>query len=562
MMQPFSTDPKLNPFYYLDYLDYLLAFVSKRYEQVLKDAERERLQTFQALPKPARALYTRLLQRKGDYFRVDRLTYPEIPALGTAVKKLITAGFLQPIDGARQDLCLSLRTVKELKQLSVLAPLGLSNASRVQIEQAVVQAAVELPDLEIVCVREQTLMALCQHLFFGNEYQDLSEFVLSDLGLQQFEPVDLSLRPAFTARDDLDLLRLIGKFRQWAKTLERDSLALKRVPDAAGQIQFITALTTLTEMVPDASEHPLVLRALNKLHLSLGRIHERSGLANAALRCYQKSDLAAALMRQARLQIKTAPDAALSLCKTILKTSNDPEARHYAERVLRAHHEALSKEEASAPTPIRIEHLSVRLDTVTRVEQSVIAHFAEQGRVAVHIENHLYPALLGLLFWEVIFTPISGAFHHPFQRGPADLDEADFVQRRAASFAQRFDVLSTLSQRQHQLRHCFKEKFGLANPFVHWSVIELPGLLFVLNHTSWPALSAIFHRILQSPKKFRTGFPDLLVFHAAHYELIEVKGPGDRLQTHQTAWLRFLSAQGVQVSVLNVANTDDLAKAP
>jgi hypothetical protein len=52
------------------------------------------------------------------------------------------------------------------------------------------------------------------------------------------------------------------------------------------------------------------------------------------------------------------------------------------------------------------------------------------------------------------------------------------------------------------------------------------------------------------------------VFHAAHYELIEVKGPGDRLQTHQTAWLHFLSAQGVQVSVLNVANTDDLARAP
>ncbi|MDA7590731.1 VRR-NUC domain-containing protein [Pseudomonadales bacterium] len=561
-MQPFSTDPKLNPFYYLDYLDYLLAFVSKRYEQVLKDAERERLQVFQALPKPARALYTRLLQRKGAYFRVDKLNYPEIPAVVAAVKKLIAAGFLQPIGGVRQDLCLSLRTVKELKQLSVLTPLGLSNASRVQIEQRIAETGVELPDLEIVCVREQTLMALCQHLFFGNEYQDLSEFVLSDLGLQQFEPVDLSLSPAFTARDDLDLLRLIGMFRQWAKTLERDSLNLKRVPDSAGQIQFITALTNLTEMVPDASEHPLVMRALNKLHLSLGRIHERSGLANEALRCYQKSDLALALMRQARLQIKTAPEAALSLCKTILKTSNDPEARHYAERVLGAHHEALTEEAASAPTPICVEHLSLRLDAVTRVEHQVIAHFAEQGRIAVHIENHLYPALLGLLFWEVIFTPISGAFHHPFQRGPADLDEADFVQRRAAPFAQRFDRLSTLSQRQQQLRQCFKEKFGLANPFVHWSAIELPGLLFVLDHTSWPALTAIFHRILQGPKKFRTGFPDLLVFHAAHYELIEVKGPGDRLQTHQTAWLHFLSAQGVQVSVLNVANTDDLARAP
>ena len=67
---------------------------------------------------------------------------------------------------------------------------------------------------------------------------------------------------------------------------------------------------------------------------------------------------------------------------------------------------------------------------------------------------------------------------------------------------------------------------------------------------------------IQNPKKFRSGFPDLLVFHKGHYELIEVKGPGDRLQTHQTAWLRFLSDQGLAVSVLNVVDTADLAATP
>ena len=561
-MQPFSTDPNLNPFYYLDYLDYLLAFVLKRSGAVLKGAERDRIQVFQALPKPARAVYARLLQRKGAYFRIDKLAYSEIPSVDAAVQKLIKAGFLQAISGARQDLCLSLRTVKELKQLPVVAGLGLGNASRTQIEQAIAETRTELPDLKIVCVREQTLMALCQHLFFGNEYQDLSEFVLSDLGLQRFETVDLSLSPAFTARADLDLLRLIGMLRQWAKSLARESLKLKRLPDETGQIQLIKALTNLTEMVPCASEHPLVTRALNKLHLSLGRIYERCGLSSEALGCYQKSDLADALMRQARLQIKSAPDAALSLCKTILKTSNDPEARHYAKRVLRANHRALNAAAARAPTPLRVDQISIRLNDAIRVEHHVIAYFAEQGRVAVHIENHLYPALFGLLFWEVIFTPVSGAFHHPFQRGPSDLDEADFFNRRAPIFAQRFETLSSLAQRQQQLRQCFEEKFGLANPFVHWSAIELPWLLFVLRHTSWPTLSAVFYRILQNPKKFRSGFPDLLVFHKGHYELIEVKGPGDRLQTHQTAWLRFLSDQGLAVSVLNVVDTADLAATP
>lgn len=560
-MQPFSTDPTVNPFYYLDYLDYLLAFVAARYEHVLKDSERKRIQVFQALPKTARALYTRLLQRKGAYFRVDKLAYSEIPALDAAVEILTNAGFLQAISGARQDLCLSLRTIKELKQLSALIPLGLSNASRAQFEHAIAETDVVLPGLKIVCVREQTLMAVCQHLFFGNEYQDLSEFVLSDLGLQRFETVDLSLRPAFTARDDLDLLRLIGTLREWVKTLERDSLKLKRAPNEADQSQLIMDLRRLTAMVPAEPEHPLALRALNKLHVSLGLIYERSGLAKEALLCYQQSDQALALMRQARLQIKTAPEIALTLCKKILKTSDDPEARHYAERVLRAHNEASEPGEA-APRPIRVEQISLALSKTMRVEHRVIEHFSQQGRVAVHIENQLYPALLGLLFWEVIFTAIPGAFHHPFQRGPADLHEPDFVDRRAALFAQRFEALSSMERRQQQLVHCFTEKFGLANPFVHWSAIELPALRFVLNHTDWAALSAIFRRILCNPKKFRAGFPDLLVLHSAHYELIEVKGPGDRLQTHQTAWLRFLSDQGLQVSVLQVADTDDRATTP
>ena len=79
---------------------------------MFKAPERERLQAFQALPKPARALYTRLLQRKGAYFRVDKLTYSELPTLDIAVKNLINAGFLQPIRGGPQDRFHNGRKVK------------------------------------------------------------------------------------------------------------------------------------------------------------------------------------------------------------------------------------------------------------------------------------------------------------------------------------------------------------------------------------------------------------------------------------------------------------------
>ena len=150
--------------------------------------------------------------------------------------------------------------------------------------------------------------------------------------------------------------------------------------------------------------------------------------------------------------------------------------------------------------------------------------------------------------------PIAGAFHHPFQRGPADLFEPDFGQLRSTQFAQRFKDLAALNQRQQQLTERFNEKFGLANPFVHWPAIELPWLLFVVTHTPWPALSAIFHRLLQTRERFA---PVSQTSWSFMRPVMNDRGqrPGDRLQTHQTAWLTFLAEQGIQVSVLQIAKT-------
>ncbi len=142
--------------------------------------------------------------------------------------------------------------------------------------------------------------------------------------------------------------------------------------------------------------------------------------------------------------------------------------RHYATRVLSAHQKQ-APDEQTAAKPVATKKISLALAGSTRVEQSAIEHFAEQGRAAVHIENHLYPALFGLLFWEVIFMPIAGAFHHPFQRVQRTCSSPTLGQLRSTQFAQRFKDLAALNQRQQQLTERFNEKFGLANPFVHWS---------------------------------------------------------------------------------------------
>ena len=50
------------------------------------------------------------------------------------------------------------------------------------------------------------------------------------------------------------------------------------------------------------------------------------------------------------------------------------------------------------------------------------------------------------------------------------------------------------------------------------------------------------------------GLPDLIQFWPGErrYRMIEVKGPGDRLQDNQRRWLDFFAAQGMPVVVCNV----------
>jgi hypothetical protein len=52
----------------------------------------------------------------------------------------------------------------------------------------------------------------------------------------------------------------------------------------------------------------------------------------------------------------------------------------------------------------------------------------------------------------------------------------------------------------------------------------------------------------------RTGFPDLIRFWPAQrrYEMVEVKGPGDRLQDNQIRWLAYCAEHRMPVRVVHV----------
>jgi hypothetical protein len=65
--------------------------------------------------------------------------------------------------------------------------------------------------------------------------------------------------------------------------------------------------------------------------------------------------------------------------------------------------------------------------------------------------------------------------------------------------------------------------------------------------------------LLRDIRGNRSGLPDLIRFWPAErrYELIEVKGPGDRLQDNQIRWLAYCAQHGIPVRVLDVRWADE-----
>ena len=67
-----------NPLYYLDNFQDVLNWISARYADLLSLEETQFIAAFGALPQPSRALFVRLVMRKGCLFRASKLNYPEI----------------------------------------------------------------------------------------------------------------------------------------------------------------------------------------------------------------------------------------------------------------------------------------------------------------------------------------------------------------------------------------------------------------------------------------------------------------------------------------------------
>lgn len=539
-----------DPLYYLTNFRFVLAWVVERYPDLLDAGEHHFVSTFEALPQPAQALLVRMVMRKGTRFRTAKLRYVEIGEPEAALTPLVALGWVDAdpeLDLA--DLFGVLTKAEVVQALSdEIAALGISPKQGkaalfevLALEELAPRGYAQwwpaAPD-RVVDIR---MMETCDRLrlmFFGNLRQDWAEFVLTELGLQRFEQVEfLPESRAFQARDEVDAYLHLHRLRERFEAGEPLRALWAEVPTTPPDNAWLTTRR-------------------GKLLYRLAREAERQGDSEMAEAIYPACLHPEARVRYLRLlERQGAFEAAYPLVRAAYEApANEAERQALTRLMPRVCKRLGITPPPTAPAP-RIERIDLTLPQPVggSVEGAVCEHLSTDDAPVRYVENTLLGGLFGLLCWRAIFAPLPGAFFHPFHGAPADLGREDFVSRRRELFTA---CLAELDDGLYQatIRETWQAKHGLASPFVHWGVLDETLLEQALACLPAADLKACFLRLLDDIKANRAGLPDLIQLwpDQQRYRLIEVKGPGDRLQDNQHRWLAHFTQHGMPVAVCYV----------
>lgn len=543
--------PNLPPGYYLDNFETLLAFVHDRYGDLLNSVELCFMQTFADCSLAARQLYVRLISRRGPLFRSDRLAYPEIAAdLLPVARELASVGLLAINPDERYRELLALLRKAELTEL--LARLGQSDAGWrvVQQRQWLMEHGADA-QIEDFCRDRfhwyeplgQAHLLVFRLLFFGNLDQDLSDFVIAELGHVQYEPYALSDEDRmFNQRALVDHSLEYAMRRAWFYQLDETAEA--------------DDYWVLASELPPTHDEATLVRQRGRLLFKLGRRLERLGQLERALHCYSATDYPDARQRRVRvMEARGQHQAAYTLAAWLADHGVNEFERDFGKRTHirlgKRLQQPVAKRTLFKPT---VREAALPMASQERVETLALDYLANCGQPGFYAENQLWLSLFGLCFWDILFMPVRGAFYNRFQRGPADLFTPEFRSRRAEEIEARLQDVR--SGRWHErVWHHYQQKYGRACGLVFWHAVPEVRLAEVLKVLAHDHAAAIFDRLSEDLDAYRNGFPDLFVFTGDSqqpYRLVEVKGPGDQLQHNQRRWLRFFDAQGIPAEVLRL----------
>ncbi|KAG1669716.1 Fanconi-associated nuclease 1 [Nymphon striatum] len=208
---------------------------------------------------------------------------------------------------------------------------------------------------------------------------------------------------------------------------------------------------------------------------------------------------------------------------------------------------------------------------VCSVERVALDHYKESGYPeGLHREGSVFVTLYGLLFWDIIYNDdIPDVFRVPYQAYPLDLNSDCFYESRKTQIDKHVKWLEFATNKDIQdvIKNNWTKHQGEIS-LVKWDCFsDLDHLLPFIGCLDGAATSAICKKLAHDFRSFRSGVPDLTVWNPEEktmkywiniqvtiitFQMVEVKGPGDRLSPKQMVWINYLCASKIPAEVCYV----------
>ncbi|XP_068657744.1 fanconi-associated nuclease 1 homolog [Aristolochia californica] len=588
---------------------YLIQEVLKSQSHLFTDDEKLFLESFYSLSDDSQRLFIRLYSRKGPWFRMSNISYPEISDPQQAVEQLCAFGFLTTFESMKmpsnsdvQDV-LHVLIAPELREIFNLALLKLNKSAQCTRKKELIKclsASYEdgtCPGLPRMvsertsgCVQlsssAESLLWRIQRLFFLNGEQDLSAFLLVDLGLVKYPSYICNIScPIFPNQTDLIA---------YEEAIEVAQLIDQYIDD--DNMEMVTSCIEASDHHISAMDHKLPRTWLSCFSaswvhskvLTLGvSFFERERRYKEAIKLLKRllSRFTSDGRRgywTLRLSVDLEHVGLINESLVVAEEGvRDPCVRAGSKMALERRVLRLGKPPRRWKIPTFAESINRKIKEVHvrgrplnceagiknrfygedgeqyGVEELALQYYAGEGGgwKGAHTESGIWITIFGLLMWDIIFADVPDVFQTKFQTAPLDLETDSFYASREGLIESQLEKIYN-GMAEEILIISWESHVGTACRGVNWERLSLDDLRAVVTCTGGPCLASLCRYLAEDYRSWSSGMPDLLLWRfvdeRGEVKLVEVKSPKDRLSEQQRAWLLLLMDSGFDTEVCKV----------
>ncbi|KAJ1435486.1 VRR-NUC domain [Sesbania bispinosa] len=583
----------------------MLQEVLRNNNHLLTENEKAYMESFTLLSNDSQRLFIRLYTRKGPWFRMSSISYPEIMDTQKAVKELAEKEYICSVEDGNQ-LCesdmndiLNVLTVSELRE--VWCFLLKKSCGRGMKKQDLISsllstyAGILWPRLSTVildrtgsCIRisskAESLIWRTERLFFLNGEQDLSSFLLVDMGKIKYptynciisEPIFSNRRNLLSYEEAIEVAQIMDEALDANKT----DLVLRCIKIAESCVSTALPTSESVSTIRHLFTASWVYSKVVTLGISFLEQERRYSEAIDLLKLLQNVftcdvrrgywtlrlsvdlehlgciDESLQVAENGLLDQWVRAGSRMALQRRVLRLGKPPrrwKVPSFSQSALRKIPEVY----------VQGRPLNSELGAKNRfyneegeqcgVEELALHYYAGEGGgwQGVHTESGIWLTIFGLLMWDVIYADVPNVFYTRFQNAPLDLGTDSFYTARKSSIESHLQQIRD-GMAEEFLIKSWETHIGTSCRGVNWDRHSLDELRAAVSCVGGSCLASLCQLLCQDYRSWSSGMPDLLLWrfrgeYSGEAKLVEVKGPRDRLSEQQRAWLLLLMDCGFMI---------------